>query len=322
MRKFIPTFILAGAALILLAAGARADVTRKHKTVSQGWGSYESTSTEYYTADKSASDAVTRWTKGLMKTMTGGKEVQSIDITRVDQQLFWKLDPKKETYTEMTFAQLREQIEKGQEEMEEAEEEIPDTTSEDLYEWTVETQSAAEPKVINGFTCRNVRMMATGVNKQNAEDKVWITFDLWNSEEVPGAEEIRAFSESYLQALGLNVDALTPGLTSAAALYRNQFNTLAEEMKKAPGEAVLSTIEIKRRQLVGPSVGKAVSNAAQEEVLGKLPFGKKKAKKAEEPKWEERIKFLATTELLEASQGAVESTRFEVPEGYKLKPEK
>ena len=46
--------------------------------------------------------------------------------------------------------------------------------------------------------------MATGVNKQNAKDKVIITVDMWNSPDVPGKEEIMAFSQRYVKALGLD----------------------------------------------------------------------------------------------------------------------
>ena len=302
------------------AFSAQADVSRKHKSSSQSWGAYESTSADYYQADRSAEESTTQWTRGLMKTMSGGKPIQSVSITRLDKELVWQLDPKKKTYTEMTFAEFRDMLKQGQEEMTEGEEGA-DTVQvpEDQYDWTVEAKSDPSPKTINGWTCRNMRAVATGVNRAETQDTGWIMMDAWNSMDVPGGDEIAAFSMAYLKALGLDETALTPGLTSAAMLYQKQFSALAEEMKKAPGEPVTSTIEIKRRQLVGPSIGKAVGEAAKEEIMGKLPFGKKKEKKPEEPRWEHKVKFSVTTELTEASVGPVDAAKFEVPAGYELK---
>ncbi|HEX7342635.1 MAG TPA: hypothetical protein VF398_00110 [bacterium] len=302
---------------------SQANVTRKHKSSSQSWGAYESTSSDFYQADRSAQESTTQWTRGLMKTMSGGKPIESISITRLDKELVWQLDPKKKTYTEMTFAEFRDMLKKGQEEMAEGEEEA-DTVQvpEDQYDWTVEAKSDPNPKTINGWNCRNIHAVATGVNRGEMQDTVWIMMDAWNSLGVPGGEEIAAFHMAYLKALGLDETALTPGLTSAAMLYQKQFSALAEEMKKAPGEPVTSTIEIKRRQLVGPSIGKAVGEAAKEEIMGKLPFGKKKEKKPEEPRWEHKVKFSVTTELTEAAVGPVDATKFEVPTGYELKKEK
>ncbi len=305
----------------LCALTAHADVTRKQKVTSQSFGAYEGTTTYYYTADRSAEESEKRWTAGVMKTMTGGKPTESASITRLDKEIIWQIDPRKKSYTEMTFAEFREMIMKAQQEMaaEGGEEVDTSTVSEDLYDWTWETKSDPNPRTINGFVCHNAQFVATGINKQNPEDKVWIRFDCWNSPDIPGSEEIRAFQMRYLQALKLDEKALTPGLMSAAMFYQKQMDKLIEEMKKAPGESVLQTMEIKRRQLVGPAVGQAVGEAAKEELLGKLPFGKKKEKKQEEPRWEEKVKFSFTSELLEASLNPVDPGKFEVPAGFKLK---
>jgi hypothetical protein len=232
----------------------------------------------------------------------------------------WTLDPGKKTYTEMTFAEFREMMKTGMAEVEKAEEEEPDTAAEEMYTWTVEDKSDPQPKTIGGWECRNARIEATGVNKTDSLDKVIITFDLWNSTGVPGAEEIRDFQARYLKALGLDETALTPGLTQAALLYQKQFESLMEAAKKAPGEPVQSVIEIKRNQLKGQSLGKAVAEGARQEVLGRLPFGKKKSEpKPEKPEYILKTKFRVATELTEAETTSVDAAKFEIPTGYKLK---
>ena len=307
-------------AILLVSSLANADVTRKHHTTSQFMGASEGTSTDYYAADRSASESTVKWTKGMMKTMSGGKPVESVNIVRLDKELIWSVDPKKETYEEMTFAEFRKKMEEGQQAMKDAEdEELPGTTAEDMYEWTTEDKSDPNPKTINGWACRNVHIIAPGVNKQNPEDKVWLTLDAWNSPDVPGAEEIRAFQERYLKALGIDVQAMASGLSQAAILYQAQMNLLIEAGKKAPGEPVTSLLEIKRRQIKGPNIGKAIGEGAMESVTGKLPFGKKKKAEPQAPEYVEKVKFSVQTELTEATLGAVEAGKFEVPSGYKKK---
>ncbi len=306
-------------ALLCLAGSAQADVTRKHTVSSQFIGASEGTTADYYTADKQATESTLRWTRGFMKTATGGKPTDAVNIVRLDKEVVWSLDPKKKTYTEMTFAQFKEQLQKGLQQSEQAEEEAPDSAHEELYTWTTEDQSVAESKTINGWACKNAKFVATGVNKNDSLDKVIITVDMWNSPDVPGKDEIMAFSERYMQALGLDATLLTPGLTSAAMLYQKQMQGAIEAAKKAPGEPVKSLVEIKRHALQGPSLGKAMKEGAANELMGKIPFGKKKAPKQEAPTYVDKIKFSTISELTEATQTAVDGAKFDVPAGFKKK---
>ncbi|MBK6911304.1 MAG: hypothetical protein IPH10_10315 [bacterium] len=304
--------------ILVCALSSYADVTRQTKTTTKGFGGMESSQAVSYTTDKSADVSKSKWTSGIMKTMSGGKEQQTTTITRLDKELIWTLDDRKKTYTEMTFAEFREMLQKSRAQMEEGGEEVPDTTAEDMYTWTVETLSDPAPKTINGWECHNARMVATGTNKMDSLDWVKIDFNLWNSVQVPGTQEIRDFHMKYLTALGLDEWAQNVGLQMAVALYQEQFKGLVEELKKAPGESVQSILEIRRHQLVGPSLGQAMKEGVQNELMGKLPFGKKK-ETPKEPKWEERVKFFMQTDLLSSESTAVEPTKFDVPANYKKK---
>jgi hypothetical protein len=309
--------------VLLVASAAQADVTRKHKVSSVIMGNSEGTTADYYQADRHAEESATKYTSGLMKTATGGKEMQAATITRVDRQLVWQLDPKKKTYTEKTFAQFREDMKKGMAQLDSAKKEEPkDTVSEDMYTWTVEDKSDAAAKTINGWNCKNVHIEAKGVNKHDSLDVVYITINTWNSEDVPGAKEIADYNKNYLKELGLNEMALTPGLMSSAMLYQKQFDALIEAAKKAPGEPVTSLMEIKRNQLKGPDVGKAITEGAKNELMSKLPFGglkKKEPPKEEKPTYELKTKFSVNIELTEATSSTVDASKFEVPAGFKKK---
>jgi hypothetical protein len=309
--------------VLLLASAAQADVTRKHKISSVILGSSEGTTADYYTTDRHAEESSTKYTSGLMKTATGGKEMQSMNITRVDKELVWQLDPKKKTYTEQTFAEFREQMKKGMAQLDSAKKDEPkDTVSEDMYTWTVVDKSDPAAKTINGWNCKNVQIEAKGINKHDSLDIVFITINSWNSEDVPGTKEIADFNVNYLKKLGLSELALTPGLMSSAMLYQKQFDALIEAAKKAPGEPVTSLMEIKRNQLKGPNIGKAIAEGAKSEIMGKLPFGglkKKEPPKEEKPTYELKTKFSVNSELTEATITGVDAGKFEIPAGYEKK---
>ncbi len=257
-----------------------------------------------------------------MKTMTRGKKVKSTTIIRLDKKLVWTLDPKKETYQEMTFAEFKAQLEQGAAEMKQAteeEEEQAEPDGEDNYEWTVEDVSKDKPKKINGWSCRNAHVIATGINKEDPKDKVVISIDTWNSEEVPGANEIADFNMRYMKAIGLDEAVLTPGLVQAALLYKDKLSTLIEAAKKAPGEPVDSMIEIKHNRKKGKSVGEAIGEGAADELMKKVPFGLGKKKSSKGPVYEMKTVFKIEDELTEAAQGNVEGLQFEIPEGFTRK---
>lgn len=305
--------------LLVCVTSANADVTRKQTVSSQFMGANEGTTTEYYSGDRHATESTLRWTRGLMKTMSGGKPVESGTIVRLDKELIWTLNPKDKTYTEMTFAQFRDMMKKGAGEMEQAKEEPADTAREEMYEWTIRKVESNEPKIIHGWNCRNMFVEATGVNKKDSVDKVIITINAWNCPDVPGAKEILDFNERYMKALGLDETVLTPGLMQASMLFQKELKAVIETGKNVPGEPVQSLMEIKHNQLKGRSLGKEVSETAKNQLLAKLPFGKIKEPKVEKPEYELKVKFSLSSALNEASTNAVDAAKFEIPAGHKLK---
>jgi hypothetical protein len=312
---------------LVFAGHVFADVKRETKTSGTiaRMGVYETSGSDFFTADKHANESTSKWTRGMMKTFSGGKALDGANIVRLDKDSVYTFDKRKETYTVMSLAELREQLKKGMMDMEgtkpEEEDEVDSTSTEDLYEWTTEDVSEADPKDINGFSCRNAHIRSTGVNKQDPNDKVIINFDMWNCENVPGTDEIMAFNEKYLKALGLDEMALKEGMLASAWMYQGKLAELIEAAKKAPGEAVTSSIKIEHNRLKGKSLKQAAKEGAAEELAKSVPFGLGKKKKNEEAKPEYVLKTVYdfNYELLSSSVEAVDAGKFEVPEGYKWK---
>ena len=309
---------------LLIGGSAFADVKREYKSKSTigKLGTNESTGTDYFTADKHNGESAVKWTGGFMKTMSGGKTAESSVITRLDRDSVWTIDHHKKSYSVMSLAEFREQLKKGMAEAEQAEPEEDDTTAAppDQYDWTVEDLSDTNPKEINGWSCRNAHVVATGVNKQDPNDKVIITVNNWNSEAVPGSDQILAYTKKYLEALGLNDIAMTEGLMAAAFLYADKIEEVLDKAKEARGEAVESVVKVEHNRLKGKSLAKAAKEGAAEELAKKVPFGLGKKKKQEEkPEYILKTVFSSERLLLSATTDAVDGSKFEIPADYKLK---
>lgn len=310
---------------LLLAATTSADVKREYRSVATigKLGTNQATGTDFYSADKYSGESTVKWTGGFMKTTTGGKAVEGVAITRLDRDSVYTVNHNKKTFSAMSIAEFREQLKKGMVDTEGAvPEEEGDTTAAppDQYEWTVQDLSDTDPKVINGWECRNAHVVATGVNKQDSLDKVIITLNTWNSESVPGVAEITEYSRKYLAALGLDDIAMTEGLMSAAFLYAAQIEEVLDKAKNARGEAVESILKVEHNRLKGKKLSQAAKEGVADELAKKVPFGLGKKKKAEEkPEYILKTIFSSERNLLSASVEPVDAAKFEVPSGYKLK---
>jgi len=83
MRKREAAGLLA--AMTLTTGSSWPEVTRRYGITSEGVGAREAAAVDGCSADRWLSENATRRTAGLMKTLTGGRDVRSISITRADR---------------------------------------------------------------------------------------------------------------------------------------------------------------------------------------------------------------------------------------------
>lgn len=237
---------------LALAAPALADVTLKEKTVSTGlagFGNGTSERTFVIAGDKSRSDELYTYT-GRFKTLAGGgKPRASAEIVRLDRDLMWDLDVPKKQYTELSFAELREQMARG---MAEAEAEMgkPENkrAAEDVeMTYKVDVQRTGKKDKINGFDAENVivTITATARDKKNADaaGSYTIKMDQWLSTQVPGQAETRAFYRRYAEKLGFDPQ-MQHQLAGIMAQYGDGLKQAAEKMKDLNGHPVRSTVTL------------------------------------------------------------------------------
>ncbi len=240
-------FLLAVATLVF-ACPAWADVTLKEKTVSSGmmgFGNGTSERTTVIAGDKSRSDEQNTYTGRFQTFAGGGKPRGSVQIIRLDREVFWTLDPEKKQYTELTFADMRQMMEAGMSEMQS---QPKDPRAKDVeFDYTVDVKRTGKKDRINGFNAEQFILTLTATPKDThggqAAGGYTMTMDEWLSTEVPGGAEVQAFHRRMGEKLGLDPEVQRFGM-GAMAMYRDAMKQLAEKMKEMKGYPVRTTLTV------------------------------------------------------------------------------
>jgi hypothetical protein len=307
-----------------LAIVSQADVVIQKKSSIDnmaGVGGTESSETQYIKVDKSRTEISTKFTSGIMQTMTKGKSTDNIHIVRIDKSLEWNLDTEKKTYTEISFADMKIFLEDARKNYSDS---GKPSKEESQYNWTFDVKRSDQVENINGFECKNILAKATGVNKKDPADTIVMNYQNWYGTNISADKEIRAFQENYARAMGIDNLTAEQGAERLLSAYGNQFKQLAESFKDAKGYPVKTKIELGNRGKAkntenAESGDKANAEQAMSSLMGKL--GQKMAKK-DEGKSDKKTDasnmiFSMTSELLSIESRPVEDTKFEIPADYK-----
>jgi len=295
---------------------------------------------------KAARDGVTSTValKGnRMMTTTGDSGGQIIDLT---EEKVYNLDLKKKSYTVVTFAQLRQQMEDARKRAQEEAAKNPeadkpaqrDPNAKEV-EVDFDVKNTGEKKDINGFATTQSIMTITvrekGKTLQQAGGMV-LTSDIWLTPSIPAMKEVADFHMKYAQKLyGPMIEGASPqDMASAMAMYpqmKPALERMAAEGRKLQGTAILTTTTIDAVQSAEQvaasqsSAGDAKSSggSAPTSVGGLIGgFGRRMAKKKEDepavaagPK--DRATVLTTTNETLKLSTTVADAEVAVPAGFK-----
>jgi hypothetical protein len=171
---------------------------------------------------------------------------ETIEIIDLDKETITHVDLQKHTYTEMTFEQLRQQMEKAVEQAQTKQaEQTPAQTSQqppsdvDL-KFTVNVRNTGTTKQISGIATNEsiLTMQMEGTDKTNGQKGAFaMTNDMWLAPEIPGYQELREFNEkaaikmgSIFSGSGMSslLPAMQPGMSQGMA-------DMAKEVSKLKG---------------------------------------------------------------------------------------
>lgn len=243
-REWLPALVLA----LLLASTAAADVTIQETTVSEGLGGFGNGTTHRTTivaGDASRSEDEATYT-GRFKTIAGGgKPRTSVSITRIDKEVVWDLDPQKKTYSQLTFAEMRELMAKG---LAGADAAGRDAGAEDAeMTFTVNVRRTGAKQDVNGLPAEQAVVTCVGRPRDAGADakdrEVRFVMDMWLTKDAPGAKEMAGFSRRFAAKMGLDPQLSNIGGT-VQQMYGGAMKELAARMKDLDGYPVRSTFTI------------------------------------------------------------------------------
>lgn len=269
------------------------------------------------------------------------------EIIDLSEEKVYSLDIKKKSYTVVTFAEMRRQMEEARKRaQDEAKKEQPGKPESDpnakQMEVDFEVKNTGEKKEINGFSTSQAIMTITvrekGKTLQQAGGMV-LTSDLWMTPSIPQMKEIAEFHMKYAEKLyGPMVAGASPQeMASAMAMYpamKPALEKMAEEARKLQGTPILTTTtldavlsaEQMQQQSSGSGSAKSNDSSAPPTSVGGLigGFGRRMARKKEDepaaaagPK--DRSTVLTTTNEVLKVATSVTAEEVAIPAGFKEK---
>ena len=342
---------------VLVSAAAQADVTMQESMSLSGAGmmkmaNMSGTTTTTISGNKARTESNMQFESGLMRTFARGAGGPHVEIVRLDEDKIFSLDPKKKTYTETTFADMRAKMQQAMDQMNQSQAQQQQATSgvdESECEWSEpksDVKRTGETAAIAGFQAEHVTVSATQTctNKKTGDAcDFGLALDQWIAPGFQASSETTAYQRAYAEKLGLGTASSRDFAERAQGMfgrYKGIWGELGKRMAELPvkGYAVKSSFSLgvggpqcksaQEQQAQGtpqaqPSIGGALGGA-----LGGM-FGKKKKEQEQQQQQQQQAAPPPTmagglmplmsmgTELVSISRDSVAPATFEVPGDYK-----
>jgi hypothetical protein len=234
---------------------AAADLTLEQKvTVSAAGGlsmmGSTGTVTTVISGDRGRTENRMESTSALVKKFA--KNVNTATIVRLDEERMLNLDTEKQQYSEITFAELRAQMQESMAQMEQmgGQDSLP--VSEDDCQWSdpvVEVRKTGEKQKFAGVraqqTIISVSQTCTSPDSDKSCDMTW-NMEYWNARRMPGEEEATAFQQGMAKAMG-SEEAL--GLAQAQArgllaMFKKGWDEVLQESGEIKGYPVKTVMSL------------------------------------------------------------------------------
>jgi hypothetical protein len=276
--------------------------------------------------------------KGDRKMTTNDETAQLIDLA---EEKVYQIDLKKKTYTVMTFAEMKKQMEDA---MARAKEEAAKNPAappepkkgEQKPEFVIDVKisESGQKKSINGFDCREVLMNVTVRPKdKTAQDgSMTMTESMWLAPKIAAMKELEDFDIRFAKKMLLPfASEMTQEMGPAMAAYPGLTEAMGKmEIEKVNmnGTAILTEV---RAEVAAPPDSSAKSTpppAQQTKQSSSVPtsiggllggLGKKVAPKPSEPDTSKPGTLMSTTNELISVSTTVSTADVSIPAGFKEK---
>lgn len=287
-----------------------------------------------------------------------GEALVSSQIIQLDREQVLSLDHKKKTYTVMTFAEMKAQMEKALASMKSAPQNQnpkPDPQKPDVkVEPKIIVKDTGETRLINGFNTRRVLLTVEIEGEdQKTKDKGAMGADteLWLTKDIAGFDEQNKFYMKYAQKMAspelIKNMGMSPAMRQDPRMAESM-QAMQQKAKSLEGVAILTVMSFNlsgtpsaETQAQASSQPRQSSSAERPpdsvgDAIGKAlggfgGFGRKKKKEEPAPPAQtsqpssatsdgkvSATLMTSTTEMKSFSTAALDAALFDAPAGYQL----
>jgi predicted acylesterase/phospholipase RssA len=173
----------------------------------------------------------------------------STEIIDLDHQTITQIDTQKKQYSVMTFAQMQEAMQRASEQMKKSKQQKNSGNDSANVSFNAKVHETGAVKQVDGRDAKEavmtLSMDATSTDGSNQKGSLAIASDMWLISDAPGYDEIRSFNLHLAQALAADVD--TSALTSMLNAQPGAGQAMADmkkEMAKMTGIPVIQVMRM------------------------------------------------------------------------------
>ncbi|NOY60796.1 MAG: hypothetical protein GXO75_17955 [Calditrichaeota bacterium] len=300
-----------------------------------GQGAFKTLTQTYLQGNAQRTVSKMEFTGSIMKHFSP-KGMDS-EITRLDKELFWRFNERKKTYTELTFAEMKQMFEQGVNEyeapknMDKSQPQAEERESE--YDWEkpkIEVRKLSGSQKISGFNCQPYVVSATTVGTDKAtgiKDTLLIVSHIWSSKKAEQSmKAAKDFNKRLMEKMGF-IRQGGRGFAMITGQYMEQLKELQKQVNKIDGYPIKTDMRMTMTNHVKQAKGGSETGSEQEtpqaslddlkSSLGSL-FGRKMKKATKKKSSGAAEIFQSTTVIKSIKTGNINSKMFVVPVGYTL----
>jgi hypothetical protein len=246
----------------VLSAGAHvasADVTTQQRISIDGIGGLKianmsGTTTTIISGERSRTETTMQLESKILRMFARGAGGPHVDIVRLDLDKIDHLDVAKKEYTEMTFAQMREQMQQAMSQAGSAqrqEEPKPTSIDESQCEWSdpkADVKRTGETATVAGYDAERLTITASQACKDKQSGQVCefvLSLDEWLAPKFTASAEAQKYTRAYAQKMGLGTATTSRDIAERAqsmfGRYKGIWTEVASKTKDMKGYPVKTT---------------------------------------------------------------------------------
>jgi len=260
IRTLRPAALAALCGILTLATGvAQADITLERTTAVEGvgamaFGNMSGTTRTTISGDKSRTDSDMKMKSKIVGFLARNAVGPSAEIVRLDQDKLYHLNINKKEYTEMTFEQMHERLQKAADQMNSTDErKQPSAVDQSKCEWLparADVKKTGEKAQFAGYDSERVIITAAQPCKDTETGsicEVALVLDQWLSTGFTESAEVQKFYKAYAAKMGLDPASSQDVSQRAKALfsqYKGIWTEIAAKMQNVKGYPVKSSFTL------------------------------------------------------------------------------